>query len=176
MDPAAFFRYCPRCGRAAEAATGARAFRCGACDFLYYFNAAVSVSAIIVDAADERSLFIRRAHEPAQGRLAFVGGFVDPGEAVEMALAREVREEVGLELVDVRWLASFPNAYTYREVVYPVADLFFVCRAANPAQATALDGVASLCWLDPRQVDPEDIAFPSMRAALAMWLRTAASW
>jgi NAD+ diphosphatase len=171
MDPASCFFFCPRCGRAIDGEAGARPFRCTACGFVYYFNAAVSVSAIIRDGPDDtRALFIRRGHEPAQGKLAFVGGFVDPGEGVEMALAREVREEVGLELTDVRWLASFPNAYHYRDLVYPVADLFFVCRAVRPEQAAALDGVASVCWLDPRRVDPDEIAFPSMRAALARWL------
>ncbi len=174
MDPAACFNYCPRCGRAVDGVVGARPFRCGGCGFVYFFNAAVSVAVIILDAADRRrSLFIRRAHEPGKGKLAFAGGFVDPGETVEAAAHREVREEVGLTLTDVTWLGSFPNDYRYLDLVYPVADLFFVGRTTRPDEAAVLDGVASLAWLDPAEVDPGDVAFPSMRAALAKYVAAA---
>jgi hypothetical protein len=80
-----------------------------------------------------------------------------------------VREEVGLELTDVTWLGSFPNDYRYLDLVYPVADLFFVGRAARPDEAVPLDGVASLVWADPAELDEADMAFPSMRAALAQY-------
>jgi ADP-ribose pyrophosphatase YjhB (NUDIX family) len=171
MDPAACFNYCPRCGRAIDGAAGARPFRCGGCGFVYFFNAAVSVAAIILDGANaRRALFIRRGHQPGLGKLAFAGGFVDPGERVETAVTREVREEVGLELTDVTWLGSFPNDYRYLDLVYPVADLFFVARAPQPDRAAALDGVADIVWLDPGDVDPQEIAFPSMRAALAQYV------
>jgi NAD+ diphosphatase len=176
MDPAACFNYCPRCGRAIEGAAGARPFRCASCGFVYFFNAAVSVAVIILDPADRRrALFIRRAHEPARGKLALAGGFVDPGETVEAAAHREVREEVGLTLTDVTWLGSFPNDYRYLGIVYPVADLFFVACASRPDEAAALDGVASVVWLDPAEVDLDEIAFPSMRAALERYVATAAT-
>ena len=48
-------------------------------------------------------------------------------------------------------------------------DVFFVGRAARLDVAEAGDGVESIAWLDPRAVDPDDIAFPSMRAALAIY-------
>jgi ADP-ribose pyrophosphatase YjhB (NUDIX family) len=171
MEAADCFNFCPRCGRGIDGAAGARPFRCAACGFVYFFNAAVSVSVIILDADDQRrSLFIRRGHDPGKGKLAFAGGFVDPGETVEAAARREVREEVGLDLADVTWLGSFPNNYRYLDVVYPVADLFFVASAPCPREATALDGVAGIEWLDPAGVDVNDIAFPSMQAALARYL------
>jgi len=169
MDPASHFHFCPRCGRPASEPVGARPFRCSACGFRYFFNAAVSAAAIIQDPRD-RTLFIRRAKEPGKGKLAFVGGFVDPGESVEEALGREVREEVNLELRSMTYLTSCPNPYRYDGVVYPVADLYFVCRTDRPETARALDGVDSFCWLDARTVSPEDIAFPSMQVALARFI------
>lgn len=173
MHPAEAFHFCPRCGRALDGAVGASPFHCAACGFVYYFNAAVSVAAFIRDADDEgRALFIRRAHEPGRGRLALAGGFVDPGERAEEAIRREVREEVGVDLHDVTWLGSFPNDYPYRGLVYPVIDLYFVARAARPEQAAALDSVDDVVWLDPRRIDPEDLAFSSMRLALEHYLRS----
>ena len=114
-------------------------------------------------------LFIRRAREPAKGLLAPPGGFVDSGERAEEAICREVREEVGLEITSPQFLGSFPNSYPYLGVTYPVLDFFFTADAIKPAAAQALDDVDSFCWRDPiSEITPEELAFPSMRAALQL--------
>lgn len=160
------FQFCPRCGVAREPAShGARPLRCAACGFLYFFNPAVAVAAVIVR-DDGKALFIRRANEPAKGRLALVGGFVDVGESAEQALRREVREEVQLELDQLQWVSSHPNDYAYQGIIYPVVDLIFLARTPDHDRAAALDGVASFEWVDPRDVDLDDLAFPSMRDAV----------
>jgi ADP-ribose pyrophosphatase YjhB (NUDIX family) len=127
----------------------------------------VAVAAIIVR-PDGLALFIRRARDPGQGRLALVGGFVDPGESAEAALAREVREEVGLELETVTYLSSSPNAYHYRGTTYPVVDLVFA-GTTRQTEARALDDVAGLEWLDPFTMAVDDLAFPSMRDGVARY-------
>ena len=164
--PWQLFRFCPRCGVERAASATAEAFRCEPCGFLYFFNPATAVAALILR-DDGKGLFIRRAKEPAMGRLALVGGFVDAGESADEALRREVREEVRLELDDVRFLSSHPNDYHYRDIVYPVVDLFFVARTSDHGRTAALDGVASFEWLDPHTVDLDDLAFPSMRDAVS---------
>jgi hypothetical protein len=64
-----------------------------------------------------------------------------------VAVRREIREEVGLELADLHFLCSQPNQYIYKEVTYPVLDYFFRARAVAPEQAQAPDDVAGLTWL-----------------------------
>ncbi len=168
--PWQIFKFCPRCGVRARSSVshGAAPFRCEACGFLYFFNPAVAVAALILR-DDGKALFIRRAKDPARGRLALVGGFVDAGESAEHALRREVREEVQLELDEVRFLSSQPNDYHYQDVVYPVVDLVFIAHAPDHDRVSALDGVASFEWLDPRAVDLDELAFPSMRDALTRY-------
>ena len=164
--PWQIFRFCPRCGAArAAGAESPEPFRCDACGFLYFFNPAVAVAALILR-DDGKGLFIRRAKDPAKGRLALVGGFVDVGESAEHALRREVREEVRLELQDVRFLSSTPNEYHYQGTTYPVVDFVFLARTEDPSGVAALDGVASFEWLDPYAIDVEALAFPSMRDAV----------
>lgn len=169
MHPSCFFQFCPRCGRAQPAGAEERSFRCRECDFLYYFNPAIAVAAFIADARDQ-VLFIRRAKDPAKGKLAIPGGFIDAHETAEEACRREVREEVGLELTALDFLCSHPNQYHYHGVTYPVLDFFFVARTQSAHEALALDEVESVSWLDPRGLDAAEIAFPSMREALLLFL------
>ena len=167
--PWQIFRFCPRCGAERASTTQSAApFRCEACKFIYFFNPAAAVAALILR-DDGKALFIRRAKDPAKGRLALVGGFVDAGESAEHALRREVREEVQLELDEVRYLSSHPNDYHYQDTIYPVVDLVFVARTPDHDKAAALDGVASVAWLDPHTIDLADLAFPSMRDAVTRY-------
>lgn len=157
------FRHCPSCG--APAAPGANPFRCPACAFTFYFNPTVSAGAFLSDGAG-RLLAIRRAKDPGQGLLGVPGGFIDIGETAEAALRREVREEVGLEIADVRFLGSFTNDYLYKGVTYPVCDLLFLGRALQPETARSLDGVAGLEWRPLESYREDEFAFGSMKAAL----------
>jgi ADP-ribose pyrophosphatase YjhB (NUDIX family) len=164
MEPSQIFQYCPRCG-AKRKQLGAP-LECAACGFLYYFNPCAAVAGFVLNSRGE-ALFLRRAKEPAKGKLAVPGGFIDIGERAEDALCRETREEVGLELTGLQFLCSQLNSYHYKDVTYPVLDLFFVARAKNPEAAQPLDGVESLIWMKPESVNPDEIAFPSIRAGLA---------
>ncbi len=167
MHPATFFQHCPRCGlRAAESALKAP-FHCVHCDFHYYFNPAIAAAAFVLR-DDGAALFIRRSKDPAKGKLALPGGFIDAAETAEDAVRREVREEVNLELDELCYFTSFPNHYSYRGVVYPVLDLFFVARTKRPEGVKALDDVAAFEWTLPAKVDLEEIAFPSIRNAMEL--------
>ncbi len=167
MRPSELFRFCPRCGvpRAADN-IGQVPLRCDACGFTFFFNPTVAAAAWVCD-TQGRVLLIRRAKEPAQGKFGIPGGFIDIGETAEEGLRREVREEVGLEIDRIGFLMSCPNMYLYRDVTYPVVDLVFTALAINPENAKPLDGVAGIEWKFPAEVDPEELAFPSMRVSLA---------
>jgi ADP-ribose pyrophosphatase len=144
-------------------------FVCGACGFVYYYNVAVS-SAVLIVADDDAMLFIRRARDPGKNKLALPGGFIDRGETAEAAAIREIREEAGVKLDSVEFLASFPNLYTYRDVEYPVVDLFFVARVPTRA-ASPLDDVTEIVWRAPAELVDADLAFPSHPRALRAFLR-----
>jgi NAD+ diphosphatase len=125
--------------------------------------------ATILVRADGRALFVRRAEEPAKGKLAMPGGFVDPGEGAETALLREVREETGLEARDLQYLGSHANRYPFGGVTYHTVDVFFVARTDAPEDAGARDEVADVLWLDPFTVPLEEFAFDSLKAALVQF-------
>ncbi|HOW63689.1 MAG TPA: NUDIX domain-containing protein [Candidatus Paceibacterota bacterium] len=171
MDALLQFRFCPRCGQAHDPSGSLLPFRCQACGFVFYLNPA-SAAAALIQRSNGDVLFIRRAKNPAKGKLAVPGGFVDFGESIEDALRREVREEVGIEVGRLVFLCSAPNEYPYRGVCYQVVDLFFHTGLAGDGEPQALDAVESVCWLDPRRVPLDDLAFTSLKKALEFFRGT----
>lgn len=170
MKPSERFHYCPSCGGAFLGGMASDPLRCGACGFTFYFSPTCATAALLIG-ADGQALFIRRAKAPAEGQLGLPGGFIGEGETAEEAVRREFVEEVGFAPEELDFLCSFPNSYEYKGVTYAVLDFFFVARARGDEQPQALDGVASVHWLDPLAVDPAQIAFPSMVRALECYRR-----
>lgn len=168
MRPIEHFHYCPKCGKPLPPAARPNMLQCAACGFRYYFNPTVSAAAIILD-QEGRALFIRRAKEPAKGKLAIPGGFVDFQETAEEALRREIREEVGLEVGALEFLCSRINDYHYHDVTYPVVDFFFVTQART-TDAQPFEDVQTCCWLEPSKVGPDELCFPSVRQALRLFV------
>jgi len=162
MLPVELFRHCPRCG--SELPNRANPLHCPACGLRYFFNPTCAAAGFLRD-DDGRTLFIRRAKEPAKGKLAVPGGFIDIGETAEEALRRETLEEVGVTIADIRYVCSCTNLYPYAGVLYPVVDVIFTARAVNPEAAEPLDGVAGLAWLRPAEVNEGELAFPSLMKA-----------
>lgn len=167
------FLHCPRCASDSGQWLGGREYRCPDCGFRFFQNVATACGVLVE--RQEEFLFLVRGREPSKGLLGLPGGFVDPGESVEQALAREVAEEIGGTVDEVAFLASFPNRYLFAGVEYHTCDLYFRARlVTDPGQLRAEPGeVEALVWLRPDEVDPSQLAFPSLRNLWAS-LRTGA--
>lgn len=165
------FRHCPSCGSAEIVFEDEKAYRCVSCGFLYFHNVAAAAGAFVL--ADGRLVFIVRSKAPALGLLALPGGFVNPGERAEAAVRRECREEIGWEPGALEFLATFPNRYEYRDILYNTCDLFFIARAPllRPDDLTLdPEEAAGVVFLRPEEVDPDRLAFDSTRMALEAFL------
>ena len=104
------FSYCPRCGHAlvVEDVHGRPRPRCPDCGRIVFLDP--KLAAVVLVAIDGKLLLVRRANEPALGEWSFPSGYVDRGEAVEDAAAREVREETGLIVEVTRLLGVYSRA------------------------------------------------------------------
>ena len=147
-----------------------RRLDCAACGFRLYLNVATGVAAILH--CQGRIAWIERGHDPGAGLLDWPGGFVDPAENMEEAVLREVREELGIALELPRYLCSQPNFYPYAGVNYRTVDVFFGFELDAEPPSRPNEEVQAVHWLHPSEVDPERIAFASVRAAWTWWRAT----
>ena len=99
-------RHCPRCGAALEVAQAGHLLVCPACGRQQFPRTDPAVIMVVTDAED-RCLLGRQAAWPA-GRYSTLAGFVEPGESLEHAVAREVEEEVGVEVEEVTYFGNQP--------------------------------------------------------------------
>ncbi|GAB4376879.1 MAG: NAD(+) diphosphatase [Elainellaceae cyanobacterium] len=104
-------QYCGHCATPTEQLPHERAKRCPNCGLVNYPR--LSPAVIVLIARGEEVLLARAPRFP-KGMYSILAGFVEPGESLEEAIVREVREEVGVEITDIRYFGSqpwpFPNS------------------------------------------------------------------
>jgi NAD+ diphosphatase len=143
-------RHCPRCGARTEVAVAGAERHCPSDGSAHFPRTDPAVIMTVVDAADR--LLLGRQEQWPVGRFSTLAGFVEPGEDAERAVAREVMEEAGVAVRDVRYLGSQPWPFPASLM------LGFTAVTDTPELATA-DGVelAEVRWFT-RESILDDIA------------------
>ena len=104
-------RFCGRCGTPTRTKDGERARECPACGLVAYPRVSPAMMALVTRG---KQLLLARSHRFASGVYSALAGFVEPGETIEDCIRREVREEVGIDVADIRYFASqswsFPHS------------------------------------------------------------------
>jgi NAD+ diphosphatase len=99
-------RFCGECGGPLADAPGFPTRRCPHCTTVPYVPQALSPVVIVAVRSGDRLLLVQHSYGLAQARWSLSGGFVEATETLEAAAAREVREEVGLDIVNLRYHVS----------------------------------------------------------------------
>jgi NAD+ diphosphatase len=99
-------RHCPRCGAELEVQGAGHLLSCPRCGRQQFPRTDPAVIMAVTD-DDGRCLLGRQRHWP-EGRYSTLAGFVEPGESLEHAVAREVEEEVGVEVDEVTYFGNQP--------------------------------------------------------------------
>jgi NAD+ diphosphatase len=100
-------RFCGVCGTRTDSIEGGHARHCPNCGATNYPRTDPVIIVVVADPAEDRLLLGRQAVWP-QGRYSALAGFVEPAESLEEAVAREVLEESGVTVSDVRYRSSQP--------------------------------------------------------------------
>ncbi|UFH48523.1 Nudix family hydrolase [Pseudomonas sp. KNUC1026] len=114
----------------------------------------IHVVAAVIRGEDGRILIARRSDAQHQGGLwEFPGGKLEAGEVPRDGLARELREELGIEVVEARPLITIPHDYPDKQVLLDVWEV-----TAFSGQPHGVEG-QPLAWVSPRALGDYD--FPA---------------
>jgi NAD+ diphosphatase len=140
--------FCGACGKVTVPFRGGWGRRCTGCG-LEHFPRVDPV--VIMTAEFEGKVLLGRQPQYPPGRYSALAGFVEPGESIEEAVARELGEEAGIEVGDVRYVASQPWPFP--------GQLMIACTATALGDEIRLDTneLEDAIWVDR----------PGVRAALA---------
>ena len=113
-------QYCGRCGAATVLRADERSRACPGCKRTTYPPVTPAVMVLITDGG-RRVLLARKPIWP-QGRFSALAGFVEPGEMLEDTVARETREEVGVEVKNIRYFGSQPWPFPHSLMIAFTAE------------------------------------------------------
>jgi NAD+ diphosphatase len=112
-------RFCGRCATPTEPSAGERGLKCPACGLVVYPRVAPAMITLITrgePGPDQEALLARGVRFPVP-MYSCLAGFVEPGEDLEGAVIREVKEEVGVDVDDVRYVGSQPWPFPHSLMV-----------------------------------------------------------
>lgn len=124
-------QYCGRCGNRNQRKEKERAKICPQCG-LHSFPR-LSPAIIVAVTRGEELLLARSAHFP-QGLFSVLAGFVEPGETVEECVVREVKEEVGITVGNIRYFGSQPWPFPHSLMLGFTAEYMEGTLELDPAE------------------------------------------
>jgi NAD+ diphosphatase len=112
-------RFCGKCGTATTLKDGERARECPRCGHLSYPRISPAVIVAVVRA---EKILLARARRFPPGFYSVLAGFVEPGETLEECVAREVREETGIEVKNLKYFRSQPWPFPHSLMIAFTAE------------------------------------------------------
>lgn len=138
-------RFCGHCAQPMVQGRGERVKRCPSCGLRNYPRLS---PAVIMLVARGEELLLARSARFRPGLYSVLAGFVEPGESLEEAVAREVREEVGIEVQNIRYFGSQPWPFPDSLMIGFVADYAAGEIAIDPTE------IEAAAWFHPSNLPP----------------------
>jgi NAD+ diphosphatase len=154
-------QFCGRCGQPTEPLADERARRCRQCGLTVHPRLAPAVI-VLVERADGRALLARNARFP-EGMYSCVAGFVEPGETLEETVHREVREEVGIEVGDLRYFGSQPWPFPHSLMIG------FFAKFASGELVPDGEEIADAAWFSTSDLPALPGEISIARALIEAW-------
>ena len=111
--------YCGACGERTVARLAERSRECSACGLVVYPRLAPVTMCLV---RRERAVLLARSPRFPAGVYSAIAGFVEPGETLEQCVHREVQEEVGVRVKNLRYFASQPWPFPHSLMIAFFAD------------------------------------------------------
>jgi len=148
-------QYCGACGKATAARTNERSRECLGCGLVVYPRLAPAVMGLV---RREKMLLLARAPRFPKDMYSALAGFVEPGETLEQCLEREVYEEVGIKVRNVRYFASQPWPFPHSLMIAFFAEY---CSGEIRVDGTEIEDAK---WFDVKNLEN----FPRLPARISI--------
>ncbi len=159
-------KYCIYCGAKYDLAINGNKFQCTSCQKPFYINPIFGAGAFCFNDKGE-TLMIRRAKDPHKGSLDVPAGFVDwSDDSLETALQRELKEELSIEVTDIKYLCSAYTEYDYAGIIKNNIGTFFTCRIISSSITNDTKEVQGFEFYKPDDIDINQIEFTNTKVAL----------
>jgi NAD+ diphosphatase len=139
-------RFCANCGEPTQHADGGHERHCPACDTHHFPRTDPVVIVRVVDG--ERLLLGRQASWPER-RFSVLAGFVEPGETLEEAVRREIREESSVDVEEVGYVASQPWPFPSSLMI----GFHAVANGAGPPPRPRDGELSEVRWFERAEVE-----------------------
>lgn len=149
-------RHCGRCGGVTAIADGGWKRICAACARDHFPR--IDPVVIMLVTHGDRCVLSREARFPP-GMVSTLAGFIEPGEDIAHAVARETQEEIGLEVSDVRFLAAQPWPFPHSLMIGCIAEAATFELNLDPVEIDAAawhtaDEVRTILARRPNETEP----------------------
>ena len=162
-------RYCGRCGAPTEARDAGHMRQCTSPDCRAQHFPRTDMAVIMLVSRGDHVLLGRKPDWP-EGRFSVLAGFVEPGETLEAAVAREVMEEAGVAVTDVRYHSSQPWPFPANLM------LGFFARTETEALQRNDAELAEARWFHRDELIEEARAYAERPHSVSIARRLMAEW
>lgn len=164
------YKFCPLCG-GKFSQKNEDLLVCSNCSYQFYINPKLTNAGILENEKGE-ILLVKRKWPPSKGKWDLPGGFLNPGEDMEESLKREIKEELGVDIEEVKYFKSYADLYEYQEVLFPTLGITLTANIKGKHPLRALDDVGDLKYFPKDKIPFDKLAFKGIKQALEDYIKS----
>ena len=171
----AYLRFCPHCGERLKLRVRDhdKELTCVSCEHVMWLNSKPTASCLLINEKKE-VLLSKRGIKPLKSWWDVPGGFLKLGEPAEAGVRREIKEELGIRLTQIKMLPCI-YAGTYQTTPLQITfNTYFAAKISSHARLTPQDDVVDAKWFHINKLPK--IAFANNQKALRYLVRNFANF
>jgi ADP-ribose pyrophosphatase YjhB (NUDIX family) len=111
-------------------------------------------------------LFEKRTIDPGKGMWGIPGGFVNPDESSTQALAREIKEEINLDITEFEFFGSYTGNYLYKGVNYKIVNSIFKAKLPTEYTIKLSDESSEITFFNVEDIPLDSVAPEDLKKAI----------
>jgi len=142
------------------------------CELCAFKNPKATATAVII--RDNKVLLLKRNEEPFKGMWDFPGGYLNENEKPEVAIARELSEELGVMAEKIELIDTVNGTATWRLQHFPIVSFCYLVDIGGQEINLDTKENSEFAWVDLKELDSKNVAFNSnqLLADKIKWLFT----